>query len=58
MSSHAIIPFLILTTFFCRKLVLVNNSWRQPQLLRLPRNYDSIFQVSFDPLLQQSNVIN
>ena len=30
----------------CRKLVLVNNSWRQPQLLRLPRNYDSIFQVS------------
>jgi len=27
-----------------RKLVLVNNSWRQPQLLRLPRNYDSIFQ--------------
>ena len=45
MSSHAIIPFLILTTFFCRKLVLVNNSWRQPQLLRLPRNYDSIFQV-------------
>ena len=28
-----------------RKLVLVNNSWRQPQLLRLPRNYDAIFQV-------------
>jgi len=27
-----------------RKLVLVNNSWMQPQLLRLPRNYDAIFQ--------------
>jgi E3 ubiquitin-protein ligase UBR3 len=28
-----------------RRLVLVNSMWRQPQLLRLPRNYDSIFQV-------------
>ena len=28
-----------------RKLVLLNNIWRQPQLLKLPRNYDSIFQV-------------
>jgi len=27
-----------------RKLVLTNNIWRQPQLLRLPRNYDAIFQ--------------
>ena len=31
-----------------RRLVLVNNLWRQPQLLRLPRSYDSIFQVK-DP---------
>ena len=30
-----------------RKLVLTNNIWRQPQLLRLPRNYDAIFQVKF-----------
>ena len=28
-----------------RKLVMTNNIWRQPQLLKLPRNYDSIFQV-------------
>ena len=28
-----------------RKLVLTNIIWQQPQLLRLPRNYDSIFQV-------------
>ena len=28
-----------------RKLVLVNNIWRQPQLLKLPKNYDAIFQV-------------
>ena len=28
-----------------RKLVLVNNIWKQPQLLKLPKNYDAIFQV-------------
>ena len=28
-----------------RKLIRVNNIWRQPQLLKLPRNYNSIFQV-------------
>merc|ERR1719189_2144019 len=28
-----------------RKLVLVNNIWRQPQLLKLPKNYDAIFQA-------------
>ena len=28
-----------------RRLILVNSSWKQPQLLRLPKNYDSIFQV-------------
>jgi len=28
-----------------RRLVLVSDQWRQPQLLRLPRSYDSIFQV-------------
>ena len=28
-----------------RKLILVNNIWRQPQLLKLPKNYDAIFQV-------------
>jgi len=53
-----LVPPATLTTTWCRelgvfaaksylsarKLVLVNNSWRQPQLLRLPRNYDSIFQ--------------
>ena len=29
-----------------RKLILVNSLWKQPQLLRLPRNYDAIFQVT------------
>lgn len=29
-----------------RKLILVNSCWKLPQLLRLPKNYDAIFQVS------------
>ena len=38
-----------------RKLVLINNSWRQPQLLRLPRNYDAIFQVNLITIGTLSN---
>ena len=34
-----------------RKLILTNSSWKQPQLLRLPKNYDAIFQVGFYHLL-------
>lgn len=32
------------STIVARKLVLVNSVWSQPQLLRLPKNYDAIFQ--------------
>ena len=28
-----------------KKLVVMNSTWKQPQLLRLPKNYDAIFQV-------------
>ena len=28
-----------------KKLVMMNTLWKQPQLLRLPKNYDAIFQV-------------
>ena len=42
-------PFASYSHLAARKLVLVNNIWRQPQLLKLPKNYDAIFQVIFDP---------
>ena len=38
-------PFALRSHLAARKLVLVNNIWRQPQLLKLPKNYDAIFQV-------------
>lgn len=37
-------PFAARSQLAARKLILVNNIWRQPQLLKLPKNYDSIFQ--------------
>ena len=41
-------PFASYSHLAARKLVLVNNIWRQPQLLKLPKNYDAIFQISYN----------
>jgi len=30
-----------------KKLVVMNSTWKQPQLLRLPKNYDAIFQFYY-----------
>ena len=43
--TGAMQPFAARSHLAARKLVLVNNIWRQPQLLKLPKNYDAIFQV-------------
>ena len=42
---HELAAFVSRSHLAARKLVLVNNIWKQPQLLRLPKNYDTIFQV-------------
>ena len=42
---HELAAFSSRAHLAARKLVLVNNIWKQPQLLRLPKNYDTIFQV-------------
>ena len=34
-----------------RKALKISLVWKQPKLLRLPKNYDQIFQVYFSPLL-------
>lgn len=41
---HELAAFSSRAHLAARKLVLVNNIWKQPQLLRLPKNYDTIFQ--------------
>ena len=38
-------PLVLRSHSAARKLILVNNIWRQPQLLKLPKRYDAIFQV-------------
>jgi hypothetical protein len=34
---------------FMRKALKLSLVWKQPRLLRLPKNYDQIFQASFKP---------
>jgi len=39
--------FAVKSYLSARKLILINSSWKQPQLLRLPKNYDAIFQFYY-----------
>lgn len=40
-------PAIARSVTMSRQLLLVNILWKQPSLLRVPKNYDVIFQVSF-----------
>ena len=51
-------PFAMRSHLAARKLILVNNIWRQPQLLKLPKNYDAIFQVRAVWIISIDYVLN